>query len=376
MLAIVHLTVGLPRKKIGEGIEIKKNVVFSSTRQWNVGDEFILRGCIRLLSELFGEFNPIIYNRHPDVRPRLNHLNPLRSKWAANLEFWGRPLLESFLRIGFWDDSFKGDHDNRYLDLAVFAGTPEWYGPRLKTLYETIATHDLPVCFLGIGSSYPFRLRDISKTYRRVLEKARLIIVRDRLTEEGLKSLRPHRLPCPALFAALAEEERQVSGVTKIGLVFATNLAVVNNRVTEDTFRFMIALFSRLMEKYDCELVCHYIDELPEVRKTFPGMTFHYSFDSSDYRDIYRRFDFVVGARLHGIGLAASLGIPGVLIGHDVRSETGTGFLAEIVSPAQGVNDALRMIGKHLNDVANLSRSLLEHKRTAKERYLELLSDL
>jgi len=45
-----------------------KNVVFSTTRQWNPGDEFILMGCINLLKEYMGEFNPIIYNRHPQLR--------------------------------------------------------------------------------------------------------------------------------------------------------------------------------------------------------------------------------------------------------------------------------------------------------------------
>lgn len=36
------------------------NIIFATTRQWNPGDEFILLGCINLLNETLGEFNPII----------------------------------------------------------------------------------------------------------------------------------------------------------------------------------------------------------------------------------------------------------------------------------------------------------------------------
>ena len=44
------------------------NIVFSTTRQWNPGDEFILLGCINLLKKQLGEFNPIIFNRNPQIR--------------------------------------------------------------------------------------------------------------------------------------------------------------------------------------------------------------------------------------------------------------------------------------------------------------------
>ena len=50
------------------------NVVYSATRQWNCGDEFILFGCRNLLEKVLGGHNPIIYNRNPDIR-RLSRIN-------------------------------------------------------------------------------------------------------------------------------------------------------------------------------------------------------------------------------------------------------------------------------------------------------------
>lgn len=43
-----------------------KNIMFSSTRQWNCGDEFILFGVMNIFDRLLGKdsYNPILYNRN------------------------------------------------------------------------------------------------------------------------------------------------------------------------------------------------------------------------------------------------------------------------------------------------------------------------
>ncbi|MEJ7712218.1 MAG: hypothetical protein WKF84_20740 [Pyrinomonadaceae bacterium] len=46
------------------------NILFSTTRQWNSGDEFILFGVRQLLHDLGLQYNAIIYNRHPSITPR------------------------------------------------------------------------------------------------------------------------------------------------------------------------------------------------------------------------------------------------------------------------------------------------------------------
>ena len=43
-------------------------------------------------------------------------------------------------------------------------------------------------------------------------------------------------------------------------------------------------------------------------------------FDVSAWMEHYRRFDFVIGTRIHGVMLALQAGIPGVVIAHDSRT--------------------------------------------------------
>ena len=48
---------------------MRKNILISTTRQWNPGDEFIMMGALCILKNLYGDIlNPIIYNRNPDIR--------------------------------------------------------------------------------------------------------------------------------------------------------------------------------------------------------------------------------------------------------------------------------------------------------------------
>lgn len=72
-----------------------KNVVLSTTRQWNPGDEFILLGIINLLREVIGEFNPVIFNRSPEVRPTASYLNPMRTAKWASASFSGKNKLQA-----------------------------------------------------------------------------------------------------------------------------------------------------------------------------------------------------------------------------------------------------------------------------------------
>jgi hypothetical protein len=114
-----------------------KNIVFSTTRQWNCGDEFILMGCINLMKKVIGEnFNPIIYNRHPD----------LPHEFASDNSIFARCGLR------FNDNSLKYYTEASFIDLVVLAGTPEWASPNCQPLYEMINRHYLPTVAIGIGS--------------------------------------------------------------------------------------------------------------------------------------------------------------------------------------------------------------------------------
>ena len=165
---------------------MKKNILFSTTRQWNPGDEFILLGVINILKEILKDFNPIIYNRNPSIRPKYSYLNFLyNSRFFSNRFFLLKSQLESFFRIGFYDNSFKDYTSLDFMDTVIFAGTPEWFGARLLPLYKKLLNYEKPILFLGIGTA--LENKKIKPIYDKVLNKAKLITTRDELTYKFLR---------------------------------------------------------------------------------------------------------------------------------------------------------------------------------------------
>ena len=350
---------------------MKKNILFSTTRQWNPGDEFILLGVINLLQEILGDFNPIIYNRSPEVRQVKGYLNPFRTIEWTNRSFSGKKNIEAFFRMGFYDNSFKENMDASFINYVVFAGSPEWMGRRSSPLYDVILRYEIPTVYLGIGSSNVITYNMIKERYRKVLESSRLIIVRDETTREILKPLNPLKLSCPALFAS--KEEKESAALQKIALIFSTYKAVRSNRVSQETSAYLVSLYEAIMKSYECEIVCHYIDELPEAFHLFPGCQMHYSYDSRDYLEIYRKFDFVIGPRVHGIGICASHGIPGILISHDLRADTAHGFGAKIISTGTNISEVISLIEESRQSLGKSTEALRMLKREMKTEYLQYL---
>lgn len=96
------------------------NILVSTTRDWNLGDEFIWMGVKRLLSNIFpGHVNYFFYNRNPDLFPY-------------------RHLHGNYLT-----------HVPEFIDLVVLAGTPEFYEEKMRGLYESVG--DRPIWAIGIG---------------------------------------------------------------------------------------------------------------------------------------------------------------------------------------------------------------------------------
>lgn len=350
---------------------IIKNVVFSTTRQWNPGDEFILLGIINLLREVIGEFNPVIFNRNPEVRPTASYLNPMKTTKWASASFSGKNKLQAFLRIGAYDNSFKDAMDSSFFDYAVFAGTPEWKGRRSSALYDAISKHGIPTLYLGVGSSRKEDFSAIKERYRGVLEKARLITVRDAVAAETLRPLNPYFMPCPSFFAS--PEEREIRSIKKIGLIFESPESVPFNRVDMGVFNYLISLYKEIFAVYECEIVCHYIDELPHAHSLFEGVRIHYSYDSKDYLDIYKNFDLVIGPRLHGIGLGASLGIPGMLVAIDLRAEAARSFGSDIIETGRDIARVLARITEIEGSIGGVNSKLKELKTEARSEYISLL---
>ena len=355
---------------------MRRNILISTTRQWNPGDEFIMMGILNIMSNIIGEnFNPIIYNRNPDIRGGANFRNTTRNyrfsySWDRK-SFKGKGGLHELFRIGHYDNSWKDDMNIKNIDLAIFAGSPEWYGKRLESMYLAIEKGDIPSLFLGIGTGSEISFLQSDDMVSKVLMKSKLITVRDKETECLLKQYGAKYIPCPALLSA--PTNRQVTEVKKIGLIYATNETLKGNNVSREMHDYIVKLYKEIMSKYNVGLVCHYIDEIDKARTEFPEADIYYSYDSKDYINIYNNFDLVLGGRVHGIGMAASLGIPGIMIKHDKRSSTTDGFLAETLSVGTGTNEVFEMIQKVVINVEDYSRRLIKHKEEVMKQYIELI---
>ena len=86
--------------------------------------------------------------------------------------------------------------------------------------------------------------------------------------------------------------------------------------------------------------IAHYIDDLRLCNEL--GWECFYSFSARDYFEMYDACDLVISPRVHGCGMAASLGIPSIAIPHDGRISTVSGFGAMVakVGEAHGGDQA------------------------------------
>ena len=346
----------------------KKLILYSTTRQYNPGDEFILFGVMNLIESIGINQNPVIYNRNQEINQPLSFLNPLRkikmqSRWIK--------VLGTFLRISQVDNSFKDIHSLDIYDMVIFAGSPEWASSRLNPLYTKLKSFNKPILYLGLGSFQ--REINVSKSKSMILNKAKLITYRNKdldvFFEEFSNAV---HLPCPALFSVKTFNHEIKMG--KIAIVFGVANASKGNHVSNKAMDKMKLAYEHLCDmNYNVEIVCHYIDEISFAKEIFPKAKIHYSYDAKDYEKIYKEFEYVVTSRVHAIGMCASLSIPGTLIGHDGRASTVKGFLADIINDGEENDVFLRKIIQRIKKSNELSKSLKSHKKDFYIKYQEIL---
>ena len=326
------------------------NILISSTRQWNPGDEFILMGVRNLLKYLLKnqKINWILYDRNPDLF----------------VEGFSKPIH----RHKIWSNVFY-NHTAACVDLAVVAGTPEWFGLPMRRFYKAIKESNIPLILLGIG--YVDRTITFSNDELYCFKKLlKVAIVRDEYASTALREvgIAHEVLPCPALFAAEAEivtEERRKKD-KKIGFVIQTN-KTINQSIPEELMHASVWAVRELRRHgFEVEVVCHYIDEFVEFSKNLAPV--RYSYDSSDYISIVADYDFVISTRLHGAILANCFCRPAILLNKDSRS-MGTAKLFPFIYVTDP-DDLMHQI----NEVFNLPiHGLKEWKKGVKTRYIELL---
>lgn len=311
-------------------------ILYSATRQWNPGDEFILYGVRRIFDAVAGRHNVVMYNRNP-------YINNI-----------GRPDMQTFRNLTFENSWIDG---GIVPDAVVLMG-PEWYSVNCRSLYELVLRHRVPMYLLGVGTSY----YDLSSVEVEAIKNhARVIVVRD---DNALRCLSCYGAvldTCPALFAAgynrLRTEKR------KVGISFHAGGYVCSP--SQDLFSRLCRAWDMVYKENDVVLICHTYVDYCEAVSRYPDVEVFYSSLAEDYIQAYDGCDVVVGTRIHGIGLAASLGVPGIFISCDARAQAAQGFNAVFAEP-EDVMDRLRCL-----DVQKVSNDLIELKKVVFERYVK-----
>lgn len=343
---------------------------------WNCGDDFIGFGVRNIIDYGLGQkANYIAYNRNPDL-----HLQRIKYKTINFHENGvGKSIdLSQYIARTNWvfDNSWHPRNSLENFSAVIFAGTPESFGPMVQPLTAALAIHELPVFYLGIGG---FEGRDswaldkLEPLDQQQLKNAALITVRDEQAENLLKDLNPVLLPCPALFSntdkVLEKNRRGTRKKLKIALTTQPDKSL-QPLSGQGVYEYTLQLFRALIECYDCEVVCHYLDEVQYLAAL--NVPIRYSYDARDYFEIFNQYDLLITTRVHGAGAAASLGIPSFVIAHSARSGTVKGFRSEIINPAEeSVAAAMERISAF--DIRRASRELKSHKEDAFRHYASLL---
>ena len=325
------------------------NIVFSTTRQWNAGDEFILRGLRSVLRRSGLEFNTIIYNRNPVVNP---------DDGKASKGHLNNGLKENSL-----------DPNGQIVaHYAISAGTPEWAGGcRAERFLDYVLRHRIRISFLGVGLENPIQP---SGLLTRVLKHLTdVFICRDAKTFHSVAGVFPsvQLLACPSILSA--QNYRPRHAVKRIGCILQ-GTRVKWHSISRDLQSHLYARYRRLSEHFEVEYVAHFLDDLDSAAPK-EGRIF-YSGVADDFYEIYDRFDLVIGTRLHGCGIAASLGIPSISVSHDGRGEAAVFFGATLVRGH--AFDLLDIVRSH--DWASCSERVVDLIKKTDAAYMAVLNHL
>lgn len=325
------------------------NLLYSTTRQWNVGDEFICSGVKNLVNALIPESACIIYNRNPLTTPQ---------RWTDRLP-WVRKHRPN---DNSWHFQYEG-----VIDAVIFAGSPEWRGGRrVGPLLDWIIRNQLPSIFLGLGSGGPFKLHGpIEQIMKR---QTRLITSRDRITHESVSQrATSHLLPCPSIYALGLPSPRPspVGSIKKIALILQASVTRWQS-VPRHLQSWMREQYQHLSRKYDVHCVGHFIDDLALAKEW--GVPIRYSGDSSDYAKFLEDCDLVVSPRVHGCGLASAMGKPSIVIQHDGRAETAERMGALMVQSGTNLLELVEKIDWNFR-----AQSIHQIRTEALPVYLDLL---
>ena len=298
------------------------NIVFSQTKQWNPGDELILDGIRSLIPD---EHVFIIFNRHPFMN--------FQNRQGDNSYYYGM--------------------GNDIIDHIIFAGSPEYQTAPNNDIYQLISSHNVPFSYIGVGGK---------QHINRPFHKAVLALCRD---SAAAKMPKGEVLPCPSIFANRKLDLEVRTAKNKIGFCFQTSLNYIcspGQKAHDTAVKFI--------DKHNPLVICHsYPDYVEAYRR---GWDCFYSSDYSEYYNLYKSLDLVLGTRIHGAGWGAIYGIPSITIEHDDRIETAKNFGSIIVKPNI---DELEEKFENIN-ISECSSNIIDIRKKTLFEYMDRMSPI
>jgi hypothetical protein len=322
------------------------NILVSTTHGFNLGDDFIRLGCQYLLESILGSGqNWFFWNRNPDLDGK--------TQVATNA------VSEARLDRGTnWD-------------LVVFAGTPEWCGPRVRALTEHLLRNKNipPVIYLGIGSSAAHEGADAS-ALALMHRPQTLVIVRNPSLRKKLKTqgIEAELLPCPAFFSADQLEVAPAPDRILNLLTFQTHRDALYQEVPTQRFDNCM----KVAQRPSWQLVAHYVSEAMDAAAR--GLPVRYAASPLDLMRIYASGRAVASTRLHGSIAALSCGVPAILIGPDEHRLTNAAQVFGSSLPVMTTQQATGTIENWPADqIIFRQQEVAQFKSHAKKRYQQLL---
>ncbi|MBB3258028.1 hypothetical protein F4827_002894 [Paraburkholderia bannensis] len=326
----------------------RMNILVSSTRQWNPGDEFIRKGVERLLRSILGSrHNWLLWNRNPDL---------FIDRWT-----------DCRMRTDFLTNSLR-DPGLDIVDLVVFAGTPEWLGQPVEQIYRRLLTApNIPVLILGAGSGSS--LPQLAPHELEVLNRDNVFITTrsSDLAEclnRQLATPKAISLPCPAFYCA--PESDSGPEQSRVGVI-VQNSSVVNQSIGEDFVQSLIMALRDAQGEIDLDIVSLYTDEHNRFSRLGLKHPCVYSYEPDHLLEELAGYSTIISTRLHGALAGLSAGVPSILLAEEnnfrLRSTQKLfGDLLPIVTPREAFRVAA---GTTLQDARQQSKVIRSFRSSA-----------
>jgi len=266
------------------------NILTVSSRQWSAAQEWTLLGTQRLLEQKTKKpINWVVYDKNPDLMQDRGLGRTHKTQLQSN-SFRHQSLLP--------------------FSAVVIAGTADWTGGALETLYGLIEKHDIPLLLLGIETKRPLPV--LSKLEHQCMSRRSTFIVpSDEATKDLLSPyhLLPNSLSSPALFAA-NNACASLKCPPKVGFLIEQSEATA---FSEHTTRHLTKWVAQYVEENNSPVICPNIDDFMYFSTLFQNNV-RYSYNAADYLGWISSLDFLVTTNHTGAIVANSLGIPAIVL--------------------------------------------------------------